>query len=138
MSEKAWLMAEAMGYLDESYIEEAHCEAKGVSADTVQRKKTVSRIALVACLCLVALGISRIPHMMGFNGKESHGDAAPAPEGDGPMAPGIMDDEGNVGNSGSCGSNDYVEDEPMAPGETVDGSTGGTETEAENDTESGT
>lgn len=64
MKDKALCMAEAMTYIDDRFLEEAHPEAKGLSQETVNRKKTVRRIALVACLCLVAISLPSLPALL--------------------------------------------------------------------------
>ncbi len=81
MSDKTLLMAEAMNYLDDAFIEEAHCEARGVTVDPIHRRKTISRIALVACLCLVAIGVARLPAMI--HDMSASGEAAPMEPEDG-------------------------------------------------------
>lgn len=65
MKDKAFCLAEAMTYIDDRFLEEAHPEAKSLSPETVNRKKTIRRIALVACLCLVAISLPRLPALLG-------------------------------------------------------------------------
>lgn len=117
MSDKTLLMAEAMSYLDDRYIEEAHCEARGVAVDPIHRRKTISRIALVACLCLIAIGVARLPALMDKVSDMGVGNAAP--EGEGPISPGMFDE--NNGN---------VEGNPPVLGENTEGTAPDTETEA--------
>lgn len=92
MKDKTLLMAEAMGYIDDRFLEEAHPEACGLTQAKVNRNRMTRRIAAVACLCIVALGIFKFPDWS--LKMESVGNAAP--EADCPVATTPIDD-GNVG-----------------------------------------
>lgn len=86
MRDKTLLMAEAMNDIDDRFIEEAHTEAKGLTREQVNRKRTFRQVLAVACLCLVAIGAARLPDMV--SDKNTGAEAVP-------MAPGV----GNSGNS---------------------------------------
>lgn len=80
MTDKQLLLAEAMGYIDDRFLEEAHPEAYGATQKAVERRKNIRRIAAVACLCVVAIGAFRISTTPGFGDKlsgNSYPEAAP-------------------------------------------------------------
>lgn len=79
MTDKTLLMAEAMNYIDERFIEEAHAEAKGLSQEQFNKKKTFRQIAAVACLCLIAIGVARFPALLDGTGSNA------APEAEEPI-----------------------------------------------------
>ncbi|MBQ9779772.1 MAG: hypothetical protein IJW00_02390 [Clostridia bacterium] len=77
MKDKTLLMAEAMSYIDDRFLEEAHPEACGLTQAKVDRSRTIRRIAAVACLCIVALGIAKLPDLQDMG---TAGNAAPEAE----------------------------------------------------------
>ncbi len=101
MSEKTFLLSEAMGYIADEYLEEAHPEISENTPTTRRRPHIGYRIALAACLCLVAVGALHFA----LSSKEvftnaMKGDAV-APEADCPIADAITPD-GNSGASVGC------------------------------------
>ncbi|MBE6585272.1 MAG: hypothetical protein E7645_01950 [Ruminococcaceae bacterium] len=138
MSDKSLVMAEAMAYIDDRFLEEAHPESVGLSRTNVNRRRNIRRLAAVACLCIVAIGVFRLSSFeifdtLGGNMK---------PEANAPLedAGGIMSEDGalpekepgNVGNS--------PPEEIMPPGSspsegTVNEETGTAEAESETSTE---
>lgn len=110
MSDKGLLMAEAMNYLDDKFIEEAHSEAKGVPLEVYHRKKTIRQVAAIACLCLVAIGVARLPALLdgGFDMSMGEGGNA-APEAEQPI--GTIFDDNNDGKTPEKG-NDPSEEPP--------------------------
>ena len=121
MTDKSLLMAEAMNYIDDKFIEEAHSEAKGVPFEVYHRKKTFRQIAAVACLCLVAIGVARLSSLMGGGVFDTNCG----------MAPECAESIPPTGNSGAH----YPTED--APNHQEDGLTEST-TESESDTESTT
>lgn len=77
MKDKTLLMAEAMSYIDDRFLEEAHPEACGLTQAKVDRSRMIRRIAAVACLCIVALGIAKLPDLQDMGAV---GNAAPEAE----------------------------------------------------------
>ncbi len=114
MSDKTLLLAEAMGYIDEKFIEEAHSEARGIPYQIAHRRRTFRQIAAVACLCLVAIGVARLPEMV--NDMNASGEAAP-------MDPGVDNPFGNQ--DGGIPENNTPTEDTISPPENE------TETEAE-------
>ena len=99
MNDKTLLLAEAMSYIDDKFIEEAHSEARGVPYRVANRRRTFRQIAAVACLCLVAIGVARIPDIFG-GGMNASGEASPmAPSSPGNKFPFFDKNDGNSGNS---------------------------------------
>ncbi len=121
MNDKTLLLAEAMNYIDEKFIEEAHSEARGVPYRVANRRRTFRQIAAVACLCLVAVGVARLPAWLdGDFGSTGVGNSAP--EADCPMDTALADD----GNGGPA--NNAPEENPPAESEQA------TTTESETET----
>ena len=74
LEEKRLLLSEAMGFLDDDLIAEAHGEAVGKSLDKVLHQRLMKNIGLVACIVLIALCIPRLAQ---WSGMEVSGDMAP-------------------------------------------------------------
>lgn len=124
MSDKTLLLAEAMNYIDEKFIEEAHSEARGVPYRVANRRHTLRQIAAVACLCIVAIGVARLPAWLDGDFTFS-GVGNSAPEAMGP-SDGALKDEGNGDHE-----NKAPEGAPPAEGEQATTAESETETEAE-------
>ncbi|MBE6558316.1 MAG: hypothetical protein E7661_04830 [Ruminococcaceae bacterium] len=105
MNDKSFLMAEAMSYIDDRFLEEAHPEARGMTQEQVNKRKTLKQIALVACLCLVAIGVARLPSLNESASDMWVGNGA-APEANQPFGDIANDGASPDGNTGSS----------MAPG----------------------
>ncbi len=138
MSDKTLLLAEAMGYIDEKFIEEAHSEARGVPYQIANRRRTFRQIAAVACLCLVAIGVARLPEMVG-GGMNASGEASPMapsspiePSSPGNKFPFFDKNDGNSGNTPMPPAEDAPPQAGEPPAEDISPEgVGGTETEAE-------
>ena len=119
MKDKSILMAEAMSYIDDRFLEEAHPEAYGQTQVRVERNKIIRRIAAVACLCLVAIGVFRISSL-----EKSNASGDMAPEADLPvMDEGINPPPGNDGYAGNSGTIEYQEPMEEAPSTTDESET---------------
>ena len=107
MRDKSLIMAEAMDYIDDRFLEEAHPEACGLTQAWVDRNKMLRRIAAVACICLVALGVSKLPALIEWNKAGSA-----APEAD-HIADGFTGTTSFWGNAGE--NNEENDNPPMSP-----------------------
>ena len=139
MKDKTLLLSEAMGYIDERFIEEAHAEARGVPYQIANRRRTIRQIAAVACLCIVAIGVFRLSSPESFD--KLSGNMAPeanAPMEDLPLLDSDISD-GNAGNAGNTeekypSENEAPPESPNAPPESPDADETDTE-ESESETE---
>ena len=75
--EKRLLLSEAMGFLDDDLIAEAHGEAVGKSLDVILRQKLMKNIGLVACIVLLTICIPRFAQL---NYLEADGNTATPPQ----------------------------------------------------------
>lgn len=89
-NEKNLLLSEAMGFLDDDFLIEAHPEVIGKPHNHTARRKTFFQLGLVACLCILALCIPKLPDIFGGMSDMVGNGAAPeanhSPEKD-PQAP---------------------------------------------------
>ena len=58
MNEKSLLLSEALGYIADEYLEEAHPEISEKASSPRRRLQILYRAALAACLCLVAFSLT--------------------------------------------------------------------------------
>ncbi len=134
MNDKSILLSEAMGYIADEYLEEAHPEISENISAKHRHLHIGYRIALAASLCLVAMGtlyfVLSSPELFTNALK---GDAV-APEADCPISDGIIPD-GNSGNSvgtivGTTGTSSEDSTTQEAEEETTTGDTTYEETQA--------
>lgn len=132
MKDKTLLLSEAMGYIDERFIEEAHAEARGVPYQIANRRRTIRQIAAVACLCIVAISVFRLSSPESFDGLSGN----MAPEANAPMEDfPLLDSDISDGNAGNAGNNEEkYPSENEAPPESPDADETDTE-ESESETE---
>lgn len=101
MNEKTMLLSEAMGYISDEYLEEAHPEISEKTPTPHRRLQIGYRVALVACLCLVAVGAVRFALSSGEMFTNATKDEAIIPEADCPVNDGMASDVNDVGTVGS-------------------------------------
>ena len=115
MTDRSIVMAEAMTYIDDRFLTEAHPEACGTSRKEVDRARTMKRLAAVACLCIVAIGAFQLHklwdfHFLGVSGSMKPEAGIPVDD----LHPG--DEDGNSGNSGENEGQYPTEDEMSTEG----------------------
>ena len=101
MNEKSLLLSEAMGYIAEEYLEEAHPEISEKASSPRRRLQIVYRVALAACLCLVAVGTVHFALSSGEKFTNATKDEAIIPEADCPVNDGMASDVNDVGTVGT-------------------------------------
>ena len=102
MTDQAFLLSEAMGYIADEYLEEAHPEISEAPPKKRRRPHIGYYLALAACFCLVAIGVIRLALPSADFLNTSKGEAV-APDADAPIAD-VIDptiDDAGVGNTGT-------------------------------------
>ena len=93
--QKAWQLAEAMQYLDDDILAEAHAETVGVSPATIHKRNLWKRLSLVACVCILAISLPYLVNVISQMGVGNmSGDSKPPTVG-GQSYPTMDKEDGN-------------------------------------------
>lgn len=129
MNEKSLLLSEALGYIADEYLEEAHPEISEKTSTPRRRLQIGYRVALAACLCLVAVGAVHFALSSGEMFTNATKDEAIIPEADCPIYDGMASDANDVGTVGTTAKPPEDSTAEETEEETTVGETSADETE---------